>query len=94
MWVDNIEGTVSKEDPLTITLDETPADEEGVAAITIEDGVVQLIGVGSANKEAGNYTIEIPALPEDQQRKKKSPVRAAWFCFVKVVLKKRPEQAA
>ncbi|OQP59013.1 caspase family protein [Niastella populi] len=87
VWVDKLQGDVSKQEPLMITLAEIPADDQGIAAITMEDGVIQLIGFGSPDKEAGNYSFEIPVLPEDQQRKK-NLVRAAWFCFVKVVLKK------
>ncbi|WP_207515708.1 caspase family protein [Longitalea luteola] len=87
VWVDGIEGQVTKENPLQITLQEQPADEESLLAMTVEDGIIQVIGLGVPDKQAGNYSIAITALPEDEQRQK-NLARAAWFCFVKVVLRK------
>lgn len=85
VWLDEMDGDVSKE-PLKITLEEPATDSEEVVALTMEDGVVQIIGIGKQN-EHGSYEMEINILPEDQQRKK-NLLRAAWFCFAKVVLRK------
>jgi pimeloyl-ACP methyl ester carboxylesterase len=85
VWIDGMEGDLSGK-PLQVSLQETVTDDSELVAMTMEDGVVQLIGLGAPN-ENGGYDMEIKTLPEDNQRKK-SLIRAAWFCFVKVALRK------
>jgi pimeloyl-ACP methyl ester carboxylesterase len=87
LWMDQLSGDVSAQQPLQISLAEPPADNTEVIAITMEDGILQMVGWGQANQDDNNYTFEIADLPPDGQRKK-NLVRAAWFCFAKLVLQK------
>ncbi len=86
VWINELDGDVSVDNPLKLTVKEIPAKDGGLVALTMEDGIIQVIGIGVPDEQFGGYLIDISALPEDQQRKK-SLVRAAWFCFVKVVLR-------
>lgn len=89
IWLDAIDGAADlDQQPLRVSLKELQKDGEELVALTMQDGIVQIAGLGIYN-ETGGYDFDIRVLPEDNSRKK-SLLRAAWFCFVKVVLRQDP----
>ena len=85
VFLEDIQISETDKTPLRLTLEELPADDEAVMAVTMQDGVVQVLGLGIANGNA--YELEADLVPETDS-KKKSLLGSAWFCFVKVVLRK------
>lgn len=78
--------------PLEISLNHKLNEDEQVMAVTYSDGLV--LPIGFLEKEPGSDTHvmklhQAPVQPDAMRTAAtRSPVRALWFCFLKVVLKK------
>ena len=81
-------------EPLKMNLKYVLEENEEVLAVTISDGLIVPIGIVEKSKTGNEHNFYLHQAPvtEDLQRKNaKNPLRALWFCFLKVVCKKEDE---
>ncbi|HXB34667.1 MAG TPA: caspase family protein [Puia sp.] len=83
-------------DPLNIELECRLEEDEQAVALTYDGEFVYLLDLLRPGDPAGNKQIctirHLPGIADDQRRAAaKSPMRAFWFCFLKVVTKKDDE---
>lgn len=81
------------ETPLEVTLNYKLEENEQVMAVTYSDGLV--VPVGLLEKAIDNKHVmklyNAPAEVDGRRAAAKSPVRALWFCFLKVALGKKED---
>jgi pimeloyl-ACP methyl ester carboxylesterase len=79
-------------EPLEINLNYKLAEDEQMLAVTFSDGLVQPIGFLEKAEQGDTHTMKLHQAPAQQDSMRtaasKNPVRALWFCFLKVVLKR------
>lgn len=79
--------------PLEIQVRQPLADNESVVAVTMQNGIV--VPLGFLEPDAGgNHRMFIhhaPGEPDERRAAGKSPVRALWFCLLKVVFRRDKE---
>lgn len=81
------------EHPLEIRVHQPLEEDEAVLAVTMQDGIVVPLGFLEADAEGGRRMLvhHAPAAIDPQRAAGKSPLRALWFCLLKVAFKRDKE---
>ncbi|MEO5647520.1 MAG: hypothetical protein ABIQ56_04100, partial [Chitinophagaceae bacterium] len=85
---------VLENEPLEININYKLGDDEQVMAVTYSDGLVIPIGLLEKSGDSDLHVMKLqqaPAQMDPRREAGKNPVRALWFCFLKVVLKREDE---
>lgn len=79
--------------PLEIHIRQPLAENESVVAVTMQNGIVVPLGFLEPDAEGDHrmFIHHAPGEPDERRAAGKSPVRALWFCFLKVVFRRDKE---
>ncbi|MGE7774707.1 caspase family protein [Chitinophaga sp. NPDC101104] len=82
-----------KDAPLEIRVRQPIGENEAVVALTMQNGIVVPLGFLEPDASGNHrmYVHHAPGEPDERRAAGKSPVRALWFCLLKVVFRRDKE---
>jgi triacylglycerol esterase/lipase EstA (alpha/beta hydrolase family) len=83
-----------QEHPLTMNLHQPLGENEQVLAVSFSDGMVVPLGIVEKSVDGNDHTFHLHQAPVNTDARRaagKNPLRALWFCFLKVVLRREGE---
>ncbi len=77
-----------KNNPLIVEVNHALKDDENVLAFTMVDDIIMPLAIGQPTKNGFEIKLDAIQISNVNEEKKKNILRAAWFCFAKIVLRK------